>query len=100
MADLRTLKKTWLRDAAAAVGTDTDAQLAWLESKRQELSPNVLGGDIFTGQSGYEGGNSSSVRGTSDTETMTALLQAIEQLENGTSSAGGIIIPEFRGILS
>ncbi len=99
MADLRTLKKTWLRDAAVAVGSDITAQLAWLESKRQELSPNVLGGDIFTGQSGFEGGNTTSTRGTSDTETMASLLRAIEELEDGISS-GGVIIPQFRNILS
>jgi len=87
MAD-RTLTKNYLRDSTAAVGTSLTARLAWLETKRAEISALVDSGDWEGQSTSQEGSSSQFKRHLTDQHRLAAILAAIERLEieNGTGT--------------
>lgn len=87
--NLRTLKKSYLREAALGGRTTYAAQIAWLEAKRVLLQAEVESGDWAVTSQAVEGANHSAMRGIPAADRLAAVIAALEYLEalNGDSDA-------------
>jgi hypothetical protein len=100
MADPR-LRTKWLLDAEDAVGTDADAQIAWLREQRKNYTAAIDAGDWATESTTSDAGSSISKRSIHDLENHDAIVAAIRYL-GGTDlgSSGSVLTPQFSGILA
>ncbi len=105
MADIRMLKKNWLRDARDANNGSTDKHtlLTWLCLQRKELSPEVTGGDWAVTQQGRSTRNTTATKNVTGHDSLAALLAVIEDLEaqlglGDSSSTGALLGFEIHGI--
>lgn len=101
MADVRTLKKSFLREAKTGGRSTLSAQIAWLEAKRVTFQAEADGGGVFVNSQGVEGASHSALQAIPLMDRLQAVLQAIEELEaaNGTADnrgrSGALLIPQF-----
>lgn len=98
MADLLTLKKSYLREAATGGRTTVEQQLAWLEGKRSQFQAEVDAGDWEVQNQGRAGRTTSALRKLTAGDRLAAVLSAIEDLEstNGGETSGGGSLLSFR----
>ena len=91
MADIRTLKENYLRDAASNGRTTLAQQIDYLEAERQKLSPDAGDGDWAVTSTSANGRSSQHERGATATERLKAIIAALKQLEaqNGNGDSGG-----------
>ena len=95
----RDLIKNYIRDAAAQAGTDTTAQLAWLEAKRQAFSAELNDGGQAILSTSFQGQSSSMDSGVPVRTRLAAVNAAIDKLNGrGTGAGGTMIIPRLSGI--
>ena len=100
MAD-RSLINLWLLDAADAVGSDADAQIAWLKEQRKPYAGSVKGGDWATEQTSGDGSSAASKRGVSDKANHDAIVSALRSLGadlGEVATRPGFLIPTFEGV--
>lgn len=103
MADIRTLKKSYLRDAALGRPVVAD-QVAWLETQRVACQAEVAAGDWEVTSQSMEMRSTSAARRITAGDRLQAIIRAMEDLEelNGIAqrpNRPGIILPQFEGIL-
>jgi hypothetical protein len=100
MADVRTLKKSYLREAKTGGRSTVAAQLTWLEEKRVEFQAEAHGGGWAVTSQGNEGASHTAAREIPVMDRLAAVLAAIEDLENASGTAvnrnrPGILLPDF-----
>jgi hypothetical protein len=97
----RLLVKSFLASARAASVTQA-GRLAWLETRRAELSAEVEGGDWEVGSSAFDGHSASARRHASAAARLEAVMEAIEILTLDPTATrktgGGVLIPRFTRI--
>jgi len=94
-------RNRWLLNAEDACGVDqTAAQITWLRAKRAEYAALVDAGDWETHSASGEAGSSSSKRGVSDQSNHDAIMAALRYLGATDIGGGGVLTPQFSGILS
>jgi hypothetical protein len=94
-------RNRWLLNAEDACGVDqTAAQIIWLRAKRAEYAALVDAGDWETQSASGEAGSSSSRRGVSDQANHDAIMAALRYLGATDIGGGGVLTPQFSGILS
>lgn len=94
-------RNRWLLNAEDACGVDqTAAQITWLRAKRAEYAALVDSGDWETQSASGEAGSSSSRRGVSDQANHDAIMAALRYLGATDIGGGGILTPQFSGILT
>lgn len=102
MAGLRSLKKNYLREAAADGRSTVEQQLAWLEGKRKTLFAEVDDGDWEISQQSRANRSTIAARKKTAQERLDAVVAAIEELEstNGedSSSTGALLSFRIHGI--
>ncbi len=101
MADIRTLKKSFLREAATCGRVTVEAQLNWLESKRAACQQEVDAGDWEITGASRAGRSSSASRKITATDRLKAIMAAMESLETADSgSTGDLLSFRIHGIQS
>jgi len=100
MAATRLDIQRWLLDAAEEGRSETADQVAWLREQRRGYAERIKAGDWEITQESGEGGSASHKRHVSDRDNHDAIVGALRALgATDGGGGGGILVPQFGGIL-